>query len=245
MSFCPDGSRSPLPDPEYVIQGVVSGCDAIYRVRLIAEFWVSGSGFVGSSSSFINIAEAITDPDGGYILEFDWCAQIAPLIHEDIIEAVPTDGGYPSLYGPAYAYGGGIGVGNTQVTSSLRGFYVRVHDPVTDKFLSSVEVDLVSNSSFLDVELPVDSFCNDRVEAYSLQATQAVRAGSLVAGRRTVVRLYANPVRSSQGVLANIPARLRGFRNGAELPESPLDPVMVAINVDPSDTHRMVLRARS
>ena len=116
---------------------------------------------------------------------------------------------------------------------------MRVHDPVTDKFLSSVEVDLVSNSSFLDVELPVDSFCNDRVEAYSLQATQAVRAGSLVAGRRTVVRLYANPVRSSQGVLANIPARLRGFRNGAELPESPLDPVMVAINVDPSDTHRM------
>ena len=74
-----------------------------------------------------------------------------------------------------------------------------------------------------DVTLPTDN-CDDMISIGRLYATQAVahNTATLVKGRRTVARIVARAEQDFGTVRAH--AILRGYRNGVELPGSPLLP---------------------
>ncbi len=73
----------------------------------------------------------------------------------------------------------------------------------------------------------------NRASAAGLDVTQAVLDSRLVAGRRTVARLYATP---AGGAANNVRAELRGFRDGVELAGSPLSPWGPdELDLDPAD----------
>jgi hypothetical protein len=212
MADCFDGSSSPLPDPDYEIEGSVIGCGGIHRVRLLAQV---KSVFIGHGSSVSDwkLDEVLTGIGGTYRFDFNWCSKFAPILGER-----------PGL------------PGGWRIVNVLEGVQLRVYDPGTELLFESRDISLTSNYIVANFDLTENEACDDRVEAYRLSVTQAVRTGPLIAGKRSVARLYARPLRYALGELEDVAAELRAFRNGTELSGSPISAWTESITLAPWDS---------
>lgn len=198
---CGDGRIAPRSDTAYVVDGQVVACDSTYRVSLTLS--VFRTFHRGNSPPVIDetlLTSADVDQDGRFSLRFDWC--------RDVSGNMPPE--------------------TPQVFTMSAGVRIEVVDTFNNVRVFHGAVPFSRNRSTFTVQLIDDpEVCNDFLRRERLYITQAVKSKPgtpMIVGRPTVARLFARTVRESVGVVTGVPARLRGFRDGVELPGSPLSP---------------------